>query len=111
MKKKMIDDDCFGSIKSLIVVLQYFDEATRLLSETSANLHTADLALQILTENLSNYKDIQKRTIERIVERRCVWSDIILYLKNDHTGITLYNEPSYHVIEQLYNNVILLFLI
>lgn len=67
------------------------------------------MILQLLIDQLNDFKPIQERTMERIIERREIWSDIILYLKNDFEGIVLYEKPSHRAIADLYNMVILLF--
>ena len=105
--KNINDDSIISAIEELVYILQPFDEATKSLSCKGIILHTVDMILQILIEKLSGLHSLKQKLVQHINERRCVWSDIILYLKNDHEGISLYQEPQGTEIESLYKFVIL----
>ena len=108
IRKRMVDDDdTLRAIKGLFAILKPFDEATKYLSESKTNLHRADLILQMLIDSLNGFEQLQERTITRIRERRAIWSDIVLYLKNDSDDIALYNKPEYSEIEEIFNIVII----
>ena len=94
------------AIKGIILALKPLDKATRELSTQGINLHQADIYLQTLLDECADF-GVRTRLIDRILERRKVWADVLLFLKDDHHGIELYTEPSNQDIIDLYNHVIL----
>ena len=93
------------AIHTLIKVLMPFDLATKNLSKKGTNLHMADIILQILLSKIEN-DALHDRTLTRILERREVWSDVLLFLKTGFQSIYFYSEPSDDQIIQLYYRVI-----
>ena len=106
IKKKMcFEDDEIIAINLITNVLEPFNVATKSLSAEGVNLHMADIILEILIGQIENQK-LKNRTIERIMQRREIWSDMLLYLKNDTESISFYTEPNDIDIINLYNRVI-----
>ena len=106
IRSKMVQDEkSIKAIKGLIIMLEPFDRATKLLSKHGVNLHSADIILEMLLKKLEKFLRLRSRTIFKIRERRNVWSDIVLYLKDDTEDITLYEQPADSEIIKLYEQV------
>ena len=106
IKSKMIHDEkTILALRAIINILDPFDAATKGLSKSCVNLHSADLIIQILLDGLAQFPVLRQRTIEKIESRRMFWSDIILWLKDDTNGIELYQPVDYIQVAELYNQV------
>ena len=96
-------------IQNIVKILIPFDDATRNLSKAGTNIHMADIILQMMVSKIDN-ENLKEQALNKIKQRREIWSDVLLFLKNDFKSICFYTEPTDSQIIDLYNKVIKLFI-
>ena len=101
---EFFDENTHQILNSLIGLLEPFEEATRLLSCEDTNLVTADLILMNCLNKIT-VQSVRQSFHSRVLNRRNKWSDILLYLQNEHHGVDFFQMPHQNEIIDIYNKV------
>jgi len=91
-------------LKAIIKILEPVANLTTLLSASDLNLITCDLLVEKCSQQLPEF--MKNEFLDRVLSRRKIWSDILLYLTNQGHLVKFYKQPSDFEIKKIFEKVI-----
>ena len=95
-----------NSIQTMISVLDPVQICVNELSATDCNLISADLSMSSCVSKLQDFSEtISEKFMARVLERRSIFSDILVCFQNQGAGNLFYKRPNTAEIVGVYNRI------